>query len=1600
MRSPIGGAKARAAHGYAVTGGAKAHAVHARVVTRAAKGRALQPRAFLACLFMLLAAPYTAAQPAGTEPEPAFTLSSSEVFTTRDAAAFSLTFQRITQLDFRVYKVRDALKFFAGLRDPHQLGGEERPVPQERSWIERLAEWKARQRRSVRSFFRSQVSQPYRRQRRQARDTQEIAKRVALNQTSFAQVPLLNPEQLITSWRELLPNHRDPEYRRVPLAIKEPGVYLVEAVSGVLRAYTIVIISDVGVITKVAPGQLVVFAADRFGGEPTPGCEVQVLAEQKPIGGGVTGPDGVLSLALPEGKVDDVVTVARCGDQVAATDPGGWFVSEPQRQLVAYIYTDKPVYRPGHTVNVKAVLRWRERDALMPFDRPSAEIAVSDVNNKVVFRETVTADEFGAVKASFPVPATAALGFYSVRLATGEQQANGGFEVQEYRRPEFEVIVAPASRFVVQGNDAVASVQARYYFGQPVANAKVRYVVNHQEYYSPLRWSDDGGGEEQGSEYWDGADQRIEGELRLDAQGRGEIRVPLAVSRNGGDYSARIEAQVTDASSREVSGNTVVHATYGPFLIWAQVSGYIFRPSQPVQVSVRAVDYTGTAQQGVPVAVVLEQITYAASYYSDPKPTEVGRTQAVTGADGAATASFTIPGASGSYRVRAIARAGQRDVSHETWLWVAGPQDMRSPAEGDRYLELIADQRSYSPGDTARLVVRGEPASGPMLVTKEGQHVTWHQVLRPAAGDAIEVPIDAADVGDIYVHIAFMRDGRLHRAERRLVVPPADRALQITLTADRAIAKPQEPGVFTLNVADASGAPVSAQVSLGVIDEAVYAIRPDDTPDPLRFFYRREYTRVGTVFSRDYYFSGFSGSERLQLASRRRRPFTLADFKGDKQVQPQVRKDFPDAIYWIGDLVTDAAGQAKVAIKYPDSLTTWRLTARAVTKDTKAGTAVARTTTTKDLIVRVITPRFLTEGDEVVLPTIVHNYLADPKDTTVAFAATGLDATRGTAAAPTSGNIAPSGERRDDWRFRASAVGTASVTATARTDADSDSVELPIPVLPYGLRRETGTSGSLMGPGEQTSEVTVPSTSNPASRVVSVSLAPSMAGSLLGALDFLTSFPYGCTEQTLSSFLPNVMVTRTLSELKIIPTDRLNLLDRQVATGLRRLNDYQHDDGGWGWWRTDENHPFMTAYALYGLTEAKRAGYQIDDQRLQNGARALTQMYAEYPDAEPDLKAYMAYVLRRVTPDGNDFDNYRHADALDHLWGARRRMSSYGRALLLLALDEAKDARGNELAQTLAAEAQTEGELSWWTSQRDPLLFDIADTSVEATATALKALAPRDPSNALLDRGVRWLMLNRSGGYWYNTKQTAMALYGLLEVLRARNETPQNFSVDVYVNGTIAGTHTFSPASMTAPDPIAFTVPARDGVNSVRLVKKGSGTLYWSTRATYYDTQPAATRSGSRQLAIARKYAKVVPVRQNDRIVYAEQPFDGRMSPGDVLSVRITVAGAKDWRYLIIEDPLPAGVEAVQDTTAYPMEREDRWRWWWGSQTEYRDNRTVFFQERFEDGRVEFVYLVKAISSGEFRAPPAQVAPMYVPDVSASSEPLRLTVLMSGGGTQ
>src|SRR5262245_25542654 len=503
---------------------------------------------------------------------------------------------------------------------------------------------------------------------------------------------------------------------------------------------------------------------------------------------------------------------------------------------------------------------------------------------------------------------------------------------------------------------------------------------------------EEGGDDEEGGGggYWYGDDQALQGTARLDANGKAEITVPVALDENGDDYSLRIEARVTDPSSREVSGSTVVNATYGAFLLTLRPEQYVIGTGASTVLRIRAVDYLGTPQPGRQVKVtVVTRIP--GRYWSDADGTQVVTTADVTtDAEGRAAWTFKAPPTPGEFRIRVSAQSDDRTVRDETFVWVPGAQTYTEDDYGrDRYLELIPEKKTVAPGETARFLIQGAEFDADVLVTKEAQDVSWHQVVHAKGNETIEVPITDEDIGDTWVNIAFLSKDRLYRAERRVKVPAVSRQLQVSLTAEQAVSKPRTPGKFLLKVADAAGTPVRGQFSLSVVDEAVYGVKADDTPDPLRYFYQRAYSRVGTQFSRSYYFIGYSGNQQLMLAMRRR-PYSLADFKADKPAQPTVRKDFPDAIYWNGDVVTDATGEAHIQITYPDALTTWRLTARGVTEDTRVGSTLARTTVTKDLIVRVVTPRFLAQGDEVSVPVITHNYLPETKAVAVSLAASNL----------------------------------------------------------------------------------------------------------------------------------------------------------------------------------------------------------------------------------------------------------------------------------------------------------------------------------------------------------------------------------------------------------------------------------------------------------------------------------------------------------------------------------------------------------------------------------------------------------------------------------
>jgi uncharacterized protein YfaS (alpha-2-macroglobulin family) len=547
-------------------------------------------------------------------------------------------------------------------------------------------------------------------------------------------------------------------------------------------------------------------------------------------------------------------------------------------------------------------------------------------------------------------------------------------------------------------------------------------------------------------------------------------------------------------------------------------------------------------------------------------------------------------------------------------------------------------------------------------------------------------------------------------------------------------------------------------------------------------------------------------------------------------------------------------------------------------------------------------------------------------------------------------------------------------------------MELTLPVLPYGVKLSTAQSGSLAQTASATAPIAFPASATPSSRSLEVRITPSVGGAIFGALGYLSTFPYGCTEQTMSSFLPNVLVTRAVKDLGIQSGVDEAALAKKTREGLQRLYDFQHEDGGWGWWQTDDSGAFMTAYVVSGLAEAKAAGIKIREDSLSRGVAWLGKEFDQAERVIPEMRAYLLYALTL----GGVTDRAK----IDSVWKDRARMETYGLTFLGLALDRARDSRAEEIVATLESRVSSNEREAWWPAERDWMLDFAGDTTPETTAQALKLFVKYRPKSPLLPKAALWLASNRNEGYyWSSTKQTAMVVYGLTDYLKASGELQSSSTVRVLVDGREILSKTLTPADALSIETPSIRVPAADlagPTHEVRIEKTGGGTIYWDARAEYVSTEEKLMRTGSVSLNVLRDYFVLVPEKVNGRIVHRLQPLSGAVKPGDVVAVRLTISGGP-WRYLMAEDPIPAGTEFIAREDLYELGQRPPWWQFYFTRREFHDDRAAFFQTRFE-GQTQYFYLLKVVNPGEFRASPARVQPMYQPQYLSATESRTLTV--------
>jgi len=1534
-------------------------------------------------------------------PNPYFSLSTERTFAPGEKPVIRLYTHDVDVLEFRVYKVNDPEQFFSQLDNLHSFGErgfERREDIEEKTWLEKFHDWKRELWRRIREFFRGQFT---RQSRARIRETQRSEqRRTRLGQaTLFAQVPLLNSSQLVARWTQDVPPKYFSDAQQVPLDSLKGGVYVVEATDGKLRAYTILIVSRMGLVTKTAAQQLVAFAADRKTGEPIAGASVVARAKDKDLYRGQTDVEGMLEarVAAAEGRTfEGTWILATRGDDVAVVAPYSFNLSsDPWRDWSGYVYTDRPVYRPGHTVRFKAILREREAGRWRVPRAGEMQVTIEDPAGKTVLQRKFPLNSMGTLNGRLELPAGAALGYYSLAVDTGAgPRMNGSFYVEEYKKPEYEVKVTPDKVRVLEGEKITATIEARYYFGEPVAGAEVTYVVHTMPYWSPYidRFDDDEGmgysgeGEGEGEGYYEsgyyGGEQQSEQKGKLDADGKLRVTIPTSFDpRNKQDVRYRIEARVMDAANREITGANSVIATYGDYQISVRADSYVYEKGQTARVTVTARDYDGKPVQA---KVHLElQRWWWRDGRNEGRP-EQG-TDVTTGPDGNAFATFRVND-TGSYEIRGAARAVQnRELEARGYFYATGVGDAWWGGQ-ERQIKLVADKPQYKPGDTARILVMSGMPHAWALVTTEGRNVQTKKLVELKSVSAtIEVPITAEAQPNIYVAVAFFSENSLYQASRNLKVPAADRQLNITISPTKETFTPGEKSSYVINVKDAAGKPVQGEFSIGVVDEAIYAIRPDQSGDMLNAFYGSVYNAVMTESSLAYYFYGQAGERPLRLA--RGANYTrraLAQLKpSETLVAPKIRKNFPETALWQADIRTDARGFAIANLVFPDSLTTWRATVRGVTADTRVGSAINRIIVRKNVMVRLVTPRFFRDGDEVTVSVLVHNYLKSEKSAQVSLDVTGLEVLNG---APQTLTVPSRGEARADWRVKAGKTRSAVLTAKALTNEESDAMELTLPVVPYGVKLADANSGAITAAaGNAQQNVAFPANTDPSAHALEVSMTPSVAGSIFGALDYLTHYPYGCTEQTMSSFLPNIVVSKAMKDLKLEDTINTPELKRKIDAGLERLYDFQHSDGGWGWWKEDESAVFMTAYVVNGLAQAKAAGYPIRDGVLESGRQWLVRSFQKYPRMRPDIHAYVIYAIAST--------GERDPRLLEAAWEKRDRMAVSGLAFLGLALHAAGDMRAAQVAEMLERKAVVTQSEVYWSSEFDSLMEFRIDDSAETTAHAVRLLSLLKPESPLLPKAVFYLVSHRNGGYyWHSTKQTAMVVFGLTEYLRVSRELDADFNGAALVNSKQVLAKRFTRADVFDPatgQPRVRLAPdqLQPQQNQVLFTKSGPGRLYWSTRAEYYSLDKRLFQSNQVSLNITRDYFRLAQATDRGRIVYDLVPLAGELKPGDVLAVRLTVAGS-EWRYLMIEDPIPAGAEFLQKDNLYEIRNRPSWWESYWSRREFHDDRAAIFQTYFGGGERprHYFYLLKVVNPGKYRVSPASVQPMYQPNIIATTD--------------
>jgi len=1427
---------------------------------------------------------------------------------------------------------------------------------------------------------------------------------------------------------------------------------------------TILVVADTNLVVKEMPNEVNVWATDLASGQPAQGRNLTLYSvDGVPSGTAVTDASGFARFDFKRSpNQSNGITVisneaGQAGFGAANSVWNGGF--EPWRLGISYgyndttlpyvyLYTDRPIYRPGDTVHYKGIVRDPDFGRYTLPEMTEATLKITPVNyyGEGGIDETipVTLDSDGAFYGEWVIPDDAPLGSLNIYLQGQDWDTMRSFSVAEYRKPEFLITMTPDKPEALRGETVDVVLQTEYFFGGSAADLSVNWAIYEDAFYPTIDGPYYSFGDSAGFNYesigpygpFGGGGTYgnwvTSGEGKTDANGRLVITIPASVLQNAdeGSRKVNVEASVVDLAEFPVTSraSVVFHAADG--YVGVRPSDYSVSAGQEATVELITVDWAGQTVPDKEVAVTFyrrdwegERDNDFGMYYTrwTPVDTELDRVTVTTDAQGQAEASF-VPDSGGSYiAVATYTDSAGRQQTATTGIWAIDPEyaGWRS-APRDYTMTLVADQQSYAPGDTARILVQSpfaEPVNA--WLTIERGNMVEQRVVRVNSSEVLEIPITPIFAPNVYVGVTAVKpvnpdDPNRPYADIRtgmveLTVSPEQQALNLTLTPRATEYEPGDTAVFDIQVTNFAGQPTQAELSLALVDLAVLTLKPDNAPHILDAFYAEQplYSAIGSGLlvsgegldievPQEFLGGGGGGGGDVSEAA-------LSRAVGDEE--DNVRRDFPDTAYWEAKLFTDGGGQATVEIPLPDTLTTWRLSSKVVNNDTLVDQEYTDITVSLPLLLRPVTPRFFTVGDKVQIGTIVNNTTGAAIDATVSLEADGF--VEGSFADQTV-NVPANGRSLVRWPVTVDDVEFADLTFRVAGGGYSDATKPSfgvgpdnmIPVYRYNAPDATATSGVLEEPGRQVEAILLPDNVDTRRGSVDVQLSASLAAAMINALKAQNNEVYSpqCASGLVDRLLPNAATARAITELGLDEQQLLKELDLLIASDINGLEGLVKRDGGWGWCYSPDSNPWLSAYALLALTKAEEAGYGVDSGVLSDAAGYIRRQLRN-PDnldtSEANRQAFFLYVLAER---GEDI-----VDDADSLFAAQRGLlDPYAKAFLALAYEA--NAYAGENQATLLANLNDAVIFSatgahWQDAEQD--WFNL-NSDVRGTAIVLDALARVQPDAPFAPQTVNWLMVARTAVRWSTSHETAWNILALTDWLAATQELAANYDWTLQVNTQPQADGFFSEANVTESVaesvPMAQLVPGDANFFSFER-GSGDGRLYYNLYLNAYLPAESVT-AVSRGVTVQRAYYDAACDPETETCL----PIDS-IAAGEQVRVELTIIAPNDLLYAVVHDPLPSGAEGIDPgletnsaTLGGGIERTDQpdrygyWGWWYFNRIEYRDEEVRFYADFLPAGTYQYTYFMQANIPGEYQVMPALAQEDYFPEVFGRTDGRLFTI--------